>query len=84
MSAALTFKMNASREEDIFQHLLRCDARYTPPLGTRVEIGAYAKKIRDEAWTFESWDRRRLAGLVAADVDLYKRSCFITDVSLDA
>ena len=67
-------------EED--EHLLRCDARFTPPLSTRVDIAAYAKKIRDEAWTFEAWDRRGLAGLVAAYVDPGKRSCDITDVSV--
>lgn len=82
MRATLTFKMNASTEDEIREHLLRCDARFTPPLSTRTDIAAYAKKIRDEAWTFEAWDRRTLAGLVAAYVDPAKRSCFITDVSV--
>ncbi|MDA8109013.1 MAG: GNAT family N-acetyltransferase [Betaproteobacteria bacterium] len=82
MRSALTFKMNASTEEEVREHLLACDARFTPPLSTRVDIAAYAKKIRDEAWTFEAWNRRELAGLVAAYVDPAKRTCFITNVSV--
>lgn len=82
MRSAVVLKMNASTEQDICAHLLACDIRFNPPLSTRVHIGAYAKKIRDEAWTFEAWSRGELVGLVAAYVDPGKRSCFITDVSV--
>ncbi len=80
--ALLRFGTDLSTKEDIRAHLLHCDTRFDPRLSARVDIGEYAKKIRDQAVTFEAWDGRTLVGLVAAYVDPSGGSCYITSVSV--
>ncbi|MDD5297983.1 MAG: GNAT family N-acetyltransferase [Rhodocyclaceae bacterium] len=68
--------------EDIQGHLYRCDQRFQPPLSARLEIPAYARKIRHKAHTFEAWQGDALIGLVAAYMNEEDRTCHITSVSV--
>lgn len=86
MSAdTIDYREDSASAADIEAHLRACDARYRPPLSSRVEIGAYATKLADSAVTFEAWRGPILVGLVAAYLnDLASRSGFISSVSVDA
>ena len=68
--------------EDIRAHLCACDDRFQPRLSARVDIAAYAAKIRERALTFEAWGDQRLIALVAAYVDTPARTAYITNVSV--
>ena len=82
MTNSLNFTVNASSAEDIRTHLTRCDHQFSPRLSERVDIGEYAKKIKDKAFTFDAWERDTLIGLVAAYMNSAERSCYITNVSV--
>ena len=79
---SLDFKVDACTEEDIRSHLSGCDARFSPPLSDRVDIGEYSRKLRLNAITFEAWSGESLVGMVAAYIDTRARSCFITNTSV--
>ena len=79
---SLDFKVDACTEEDIRSHLSGCDARFSPPLSDRVDIGEYSRKLRLNAITFEAWNGESLVGMVAAYIDTRARSCFITNTSV--
>ena len=79
---SLDFRVDACTEEDIRSHLSGCDARFSPPLSDRVDIGEYSKKLRVNAVTFEAWNGESLVGMVAAYIDASERSCFITNTSV--
>lgn len=78
------FTVNLCAVEDIRTHLSRCDHQFSPRLSERVDICAYAEKIRDKAFTFEAWERENLVGLVAAYMNRAEGSCYITSVSVQA
>jgi ribosomal-protein-alanine N-acetyltransferase len=78
----LTLKVNASTEKDIQSHLFICSRQFSPPLGDRVEIGEYSRKLRRSALTFEAWSNDSLVGLVAAYINAQDKSCFITNTSV--
>lgn len=79
---SLNFKVNASTEGDIRSHLSSCNRQFSPPLGDRVNIGEYSRKLRLSALTFEAWSDESLVGLVAAYVNTTDQSCFITNTSV--
>ena len=79
---SLDFKVDACTEEDIRSHLSGCDARFSPPLSDRVDIGEYSRKLRLNAITFEAWNGESLVGMVAAYLNVGERSCFITNTSV--
>jgi GNAT superfamily N-acetyltransferase/2-polyprenyl-3-methyl-5-hydroxy-6-metoxy-1,4-benzoquinol methylase len=81
--ADLEYASNAASEVEIAEHLLRCDADFVPPLSSRVDVRAYARKIAGKASRFEAWSGRALVGLVAAYCnDQERRIAYITSVSV--
>lgn len=74
--------INASARDDVRTHLSRCDSQFLPPLSERVDVAAYATKIRANALTIEAWAGTELVGLVAAYIDALHASCFVTSVSV--
>jgi ribosomal protein S18 acetylase RimI-like enzyme len=83
MSARLELRLNEASEAEIAEHLLYCDASFTPPLTGRVEIRSYAHKIAGKATRFEAWADDTLVGLVAAYCnDNERRTAYITSVSV--
>jgi ribosomal protein S18 acetylase RimI-like enzyme len=82
--AGVRYGADAATREQLEDHLRRCDARFIPPLGGRVDIAAYAAKIRQAAVTFEAWRGERLVGLVAAYLnDPAGGTGFVTSVSVE-
>jgi ribosomal protein S18 acetylase RimI-like enzyme len=62
----LVYRADTADEADILAHLSACDAAFSPPLSTRVELRAYAGKLAARAARFEAWSDGALVGLVAA------------------
>ena len=80
---APVIKTDTSDATDIEIHLLECDARFSPPLSSRVNMSEYAKKLAGLADRFEAWDSDRLVGLVAAYIrNSNQIEGFITSVSV--
>ena len=59
------FRLNTATAADIERHLAACDARFVPPLSSRVRLGEYAVKLALRATRFEAWADDALVGLVA-------------------
>ncbi len=65
-------------------HLLRCDASFTPPLSSRVDLAAYAEKLVARARRWEAWAEGDLVGLVAVYADASVGGTgFVSNVSVD-
>ena len=78
----ITYKIKTATAEEIYFHLKECNANFIPPLDEKVDIQEYSKKLVDKSVTFEAWEDRILAGLIAAYLnDAEKKSGFITNVS---
>jgi len=82
MKASFQVCENTASQLQILNHLLKCDARFKPPLSERVAIPAYATKIHQYAKRFEMWCNTELVGLVAAYFDDSEKKAFITNVSV--
>lgn len=81
--AGITYRTKAASEPEILDHLNECDNSFIPPLSSRVDLRSYAKKIVNHAVTFEAWNERKLAGLLAAYFNnSEKRVGYITNVSV--
>lgn len=78
----LIYKTGTASENDIHQHLMSCDDSFIPPLSTRISLTDYAKKIFNNAVTFEAWDHKQLVGLIAAYFNKETNTGFITNVSV--
>jgi ribosomal protein S18 acetylase RimI-like enzyme len=83
---SIVYKVKTASEKEIGAHLQCCSDDFNRPLGQRVNIEQYAKKIFDNAVTFEAWDDNRLIGLVAAYFNDPEGnfSGHITSVSVDS
>ncbi len=81
--SSIIFRTNTASEHEILTHLSRCDYSFIPSLSSRVDLASYSKAIIQKATTFEAWDERTLAGLVAAYFnDTRKRTGYITNMSV--
>lgn len=79
----ISYRRGTARRSDILAHLERCDADFSPPLHTYVELPEYSARLAERAETFEAWAGGRLAGLVAAYLnDPEGRAGFISNVSV--
>ena len=83
MNAPTRFTAASSSAEQIRDHLVRCDPAFSPPLSSRVDIGEYARKLRDKSCTFEAWAGESLVGLVAMYIDQQAGSAYISNVSVE-
>lgn len=70
-------------EADILDHLKLCDARFNPPLSSRVDLPAYANRLHNRARRFEAWANGELIGLIAAYLEGKDGAAFISSVSVD-
>jgi len=81
--AGIDIRINKATSAEIREHLISCSRRFIPPLEKRVDIAAYAEKIRSRAVTFEAFAGGELEGLVAAYLnDDTTVEGFITNVSV--
>ena len=84
MTGQILYAIDRATPHEIAAHLLRCDARFVPPLSERVAIPAYAAKIGMHAARFEAWVDGALVGLAAAYLNGAVRCAFVTNVSVVA
>jgi ribosomal-protein-alanine N-acetyltransferase len=80
--ADLTYQTKTVSENDIVLHLNKCNNSFVPPLNTRINIADYAKKIFNNAITFEAWKDKELVGLIATYFNKETNLGFITNVSV--
>jgi ribosomal-protein-alanine N-acetyltransferase len=79
----ITYKTKIASEEEIYLHLIECSSNFIPDLRETVDVKEYARKIHQNATTFEAWGNNRLVGLVAVYLnDFEARSAYITNVSV--
>ncbi len=79
----VVYKHGDASEQDIKDHLQKCDNSFIPPLSSRVDLKIYSKKIKTNAITFEAWASGELVGLVAAYCNNPEAGTgFITSVSV--
>lgn len=83
MNGPLEYRTDSASESQIAEHLRVCDADFVPPLGERIEIGAYARKIAGQAVRFEAWSDGTLVGLIAVYCnDRARGIAYVTSVSV--
>lgn len=80
--ADLTYQTKTVSENDIVLHLNKCNNSFVPPINTRINITDYAKKIFNNAITFEAWKDTELVGLIATYFNKETNLGFITNVSV--
>lgn len=81
---AYVFQEDKSGSFQVYNHLVRCNLLFNPPLDTRVDLYSYANKIVNHASRFEAWLDGTLVGLVAVYFnDASLNSAFITNVSVE-
>lgn len=79
----ITYQIKTAAEKEIFLHLNECNNNFTPPLSDRTDLRSYAKKLYENALTFEAWDGDRLIGLIAGYFSKDEsRTFFISNVSV--
>lgn len=77
------FSANRSTVADIDAHLRQCANEFVPPLHERVDVLAYAGKLKEFAVLCEAWENEKLIGLVAGYCnDSDKKESFISNVSV--
>lgn len=83
MSLKVEFGENQATEGQIAKHLVLCDARFVPPLSSRVQIEQYAQKIHAHGLRFEAWAEGFLIGLLAMYCNRVGQGlAYITNVSV--
>lgn len=80
----VTFNQDAATASEIELHLQECSDDFVPPLASRVDLPAYAAKLRAAATTCEAWHGGKLAGLIAYYRNDATGVAFITSVSTSA
>ncbi|MCU0853484.1 MAG: GNAT family N-acetyltransferase [Rhodobacteraceae bacterium] len=81
---SVEFTRDRAGAGEVLAHLLRCDASFTPPLSSRVDLAAYAEKLVACARRWEAWAEGDLVGLVAVYADAPAGgSGFVSNVSVD-
>jgi ribosomal protein S18 acetylase RimI-like enzyme len=83
LTRSLQYRRDTATSDDVHAHLTRCDADFTPPLSTRLDLRDYAGKLAERAARFEAWDGEKLVGLVAAYVTPGAPQAFISNVSVE-
>lgn len=79
----IDYYTNKASIEDIKEHLEDNSNEFVPPLESYVDIDSYSKKINKKCFTFEIWKKDKLIGLIAAYLNEYDKSVFITNFSID-
>lgn len=83
MKEIVEYRLNQASAAEIADHLLHCEDDFVQLLRARVEIDAYAAKLKRQATTFEAWSGNALAGLVAAYCNDHTNNfTYITSVSV--
>jgi len=83
VNTSIEYFVDRASEDQIAEHLARCDEDFVPPLSRRYNINDYARKIAEKAVRFEAWSEGVLIGLAAAYCnDQQYRIAYLTSVSV--
>ena len=61
----IDFKIQKSKLEDIYNHLVDIDTDIIPKLSSSVDLQEFSKKIFDNTIRFEAWSADKLIGLIS-------------------
>lgn len=78
----VTMVFGKASEKQILEHLLACDSSFTPALSSRVNIYAYAKKLKKFSLCVEAWSRNILVGLLCVYCNNHSTGAYISNVSV--
>lgn len=79
----LKFSINKSTKEQLYQHLLRVDNDYIPPLHEVTDIEKFAEKLEKKAITLEYFDGVNLVALYTAYLNLEDKCIWGTNLSIE-
>jgi ribosomal protein S18 acetylase RimI-like enzyme len=83
MTGTLAFRSDSANADQLAALLQRCDASFIPPLSSRVDLVAYARKIASHALRLEAWQGTEPVALLAMYCnDLESGTAYITSVSV--
>lgn len=85
--ALKNFKLlsNLNNEDEIYNHLLRCDTTFKPKLSSYVDIKEYSNKIVNNAVLFRKYDENNfLIGLIAIYDNESIKEGYLTNFSIDS
>lgn len=75
-------KLNNATELELYNYFLKCNSLFQPILSTVVDLYDYAKKVYNNAVTFEAYEENNFVGLIAAYFNKEEKFVFITSVSV--
>ena len=79
----IDFRINTAQYETLVEHFILSADSFNPPLSTYINVDLYAKKILENAITFEAWSGEKLIGLVATYFNnFHTKIGFVTNLSL--
>lgn len=84
--ALKNFKLlsNLVTEEEVYNHLLRCNDSFKPHLSTYVDIKKYSNKITNKSLLFKNYDKNHiLIGLIAIYDNESVKEGYLTNFSID-
>jgi GNAT superfamily N-acetyltransferase len=83
MTDAIVYRRDTASIDQLGALLHGCDASFIPPLSSRVDLAAYARKIASHALRLEAWQGTAPVALLAMYCnDLDSRTAYITSVSV--
>ena len=75
---------NLMAGDEIYEHLLRCNDSFNPPLSTYVDIKKYSNKISNKSLLFKKYDKNNtLIGLIAIYNNESEKEGYLTNFSVD-
>ncbi len=79
----INYAIKTAKEEDLLEHLWKCNKYFAPPLNTNIDLDEFGSKIFERAITFEAWDKQYLVGLVSAYFNEFEsKIAFVNHVSV--
>ncbi len=79
----IDYKVKQASEKDLYLHLEKCNHLFVPPLSEKVNLQDYARKLFENAHTFEAWDSKELVGFIGVYfTDRQTKKAFISNVSI--
>lgn len=78
----LTFSINRATQTQLYQHLLKVDNDFTPPLHEVTDIKQFAEKVADKAITLEYFDGNNLVALYTTYLNVEQGCIWATNLSI--
>lgn len=79
---SLRLRTNEATAIEIAMHLQACNLDFVPSLDSRVDIGAYARKLASKSTRIEAWYRSEFVGLAACYGPFTDHKGFLSSLSV--